>query len=78
MGGVAPAAIDMANAAERNFTINFGPKHPAAHGVLRRMHANYFRVGGVHQDLPPKLIDDILEFLRPFPESVRRSGNPAY
>ena len=24
-----------------------------------RMHANYFRVGGVHRDLPPKLIDDI-------------------
>ena len=21
--------------AERNFTINFGPQHPAAHGVLR-------------------------------------------
>ncbi len=25
----------MAEAAERNFTINFGPQHPAAHGVLR-------------------------------------------
>src|SRR5580700_587609 len=25
----------MAGAAERNFTINFGPQHPAAHGVLR-------------------------------------------
>ena len=24
-----------------------------------RMHANYFRPGGVHQDLPPKLIEDI-------------------
>ena len=21
--------------AQRNFTINFGPQHPAAHGVLR-------------------------------------------
>ncbi len=114
----------MAEATLRNFTINFGPQHPAAHGVLRlvleldgevvervdphigllhrgteklieyktypqaipyfdrldyvapmnqehafclaRMHANYFRVGGVHQDLPPKLIDDIAAFCDPF------------
>ena len=25
----------MTEAAVRNFTINFGPQHPAAHGVLR-------------------------------------------
>jgi NADH:ubiquinone oxidoreductase subunit D len=31
-----------------------------------RMHANYFRVGGVHQDLPPKLVDDIWAFCDPF------------
>jgi NADH-quinone oxidoreductase subunit D len=31
-----------------------------------RMHANYFRVGGVHQDLPPKLLDDIFAFCDPF------------
>ena len=31
-----------------------------------RMHAAYFRVGGVHQDLPPKLIDDIAAFCDPF------------
>src|SRR5437016_10369832 len=27
-----------------------------------RMHAKYFRFGGVHQDLPPKLIEDIAAF----------------
>src|ERR1043165_2250088 len=27
-----------------------------------RMQAAYFRIGGVHQDLPPKLIDDIAAF----------------
>jgi hypothetical protein len=27
--------VRMAEAALRNFTINFGPQHPAAHGVLR-------------------------------------------
>ncbi len=31
-----------------------------------RMHAAYFRVGGVHQDLPPQLIDDIFAFCDPF------------
>ena len=31
-----------------------------------RMHAAYFRPGGVHQDLPPKLIDDIHAFCDPF------------
>jgi len=33
-----------------------------------RMHANYFRPGGVHQDLPPKLIDDIAAFCERFPK----------
>lgn len=31
-----------------------------------RMHANYFRVGGVHQDLPPELLEDIWNFCDPF------------
>src|SRR5829696_6083204 len=31
-----------------------------------RMHANYFRPGGVRQDLPEKLIDDIWAFCDPF------------
>jgi NADH-quinone oxidoreductase subunit D len=31
-----------------------------------RMHSAYFRPGGVHQDLPPELIDDIAAFCDPF------------
>ena len=31
-----------------------------------RMHAAYFRPGGVHQDLPPKLVDDIYAWCDPF------------
>ncbi len=31
-----------------------------------RMHANYFRPGGVHQDLPQALIDDIAAWCDPF------------
>ncbi len=32
-----------------------------------RLHAAYFRIGGVHQDLPPELIDDIGEFCETHP-----------
>src|SRR5437762_11677240 len=31
-----------------------------------RMHAKYFRPGGVHQDLPPELVADIYAFCDPF------------
>ncbi|WP_062229271.1 NADH-quinone oxidoreductase subunit D [Aureimonas frigidaquae] len=31
-----------------------------------RLHAAYFRPGGVHQDLPPELVDDIGEWCDPF------------
>ncbi len=36
-----------------------------------RMHAKYFRPGGVHQDLPPRLIDDIDAFCDPFLKVVK-------
>ncbi len=35
-----------------------------------RMHAAYFRAGGVHEDLPQKLIDDIGEFCETFPKAL--------
>jgi len=31
-----------------------------------RLHANYFRPGGVHQDLPEELVEDIGKFIDPF------------
>ncbi|MBO9477815.1 NADH-quinone oxidoreductase subunit D [Shimia sp. R11_0] len=36
-----------------------------------RLHANYFRPGGVHQDLPDKLVDDIEEWAIEFPEVIQ-------
>jgi NADH-quinone oxidoreductase subunit D len=33
-----------------------------------RMHANYFRAGGVHQDLTPSLLEDIYAFCEQFPK----------
>jgi NADH-quinone oxidoreductase subunit D len=33
-----------------------------------RMHANYFRTGGVHQDVPQVLLDDIHVFCENFPK----------
>jgi len=35
-----------------------------------RMHAAYVRPGGVHQDLPPELLDDIRGFCRHFPNVI--------
>ena len=35
-----------------------------------RMHANYFRPGGVHQDLTPALINDILVWADQFPDRL--------
>lgn len=36
-----------------------------------RMHANYFRPGGVHQDLPPQLVADLLTWCDQFPEKLQ-------
>jgi len=35
-----------------------------------RLHANYFRPGGVHQDLPRGLIEDIAKFCADFPKII--------
>ena len=35
-----------------------------------RLHANYFRTGGVHQDLPKGLAEDILKFCESFPKII--------
>ncbi|MCC5992753.1 MAG: NADH-quinone oxidoreductase subunit D [Rhodobacteraceae bacterium] len=35
-----------------------------------RLHSAYFRPGGVHQDLPPKLLDDIEEWAHGFPATL--------
>ena len=35
-----------------------------------RLHANYFRAGGVHKDLPPGLDSDISEFCEKFPKII--------
>jgi len=35
-----------------------------------RLHANYFRAGGVHQDLPKDLDNDIAEFCNKFPKII--------
>ncbi|WP_298491928.1 NADH-quinone oxidoreductase subunit D [uncultured Maritimibacter sp.] len=36
-----------------------------------RLHAAYFRPGGVHQDLPPALLDDIEAWCHEFPEKLQ-------
>jgi NADH-quinone oxidoreductase subunit D len=35
-----------------------------------RLHANYFRPGGVHQDLPPELIEDMIGWCAEFPKRL--------
>ncbi len=36
-----------------------------------RLHANYFRVGGVRQDLPPALVSDISAWCDAFPKALK-------
>jgi NADH-quinone oxidoreductase subunit D len=36
-----------------------------------RLHANYYRPGGVHQDLTPALIDDIEAWMKPFLQTLK-------
>jgi NADH-quinone oxidoreductase subunit D len=36
-----------------------------------RMHAAYFRVGGVRQDLPPDLITDLIDWCEQFPQKLK-------
>ncbi len=36
-----------------------------------RLHANYFRPGGVHQDLTPELIEDMIVWCREFPRALK-------
>jgi len=40
-----------------------------------RLHANYFRPGGVHKDLPIKLNDDIFSFCEQFPKILDQLEN---
>ena len=48
---------------QREYLIEFYERVSGA-----RMHANYFRPGGVHQDLPDGLAEDILKFTDQFPK----------
>ncbi len=43
-----------------------------------RMHAAYFRPGGVHQDLPDRLVEDIGKWIDPFLKTARGSRRPAH
>ena len=40
-----------------------------------RLHANYFRAGGIHQDLPQDLLDDISKFTISFPKVINELEN---
>src|ERR1700722_3157573 len=62
LGAVTPALWGFE---EREILMEFYERASGA-----RMHANYFRPGGVHQDLPDGLCDDIGEWARKFPKFI--------
>ncbi len=50
---------------EREIILGFQERATGA-----RFHANYFRVGGVHQDLPQKLLDDMAAYCDRLPKAL--------
>ncbi len=60
LGAVTPALWGFE---EREILMEFYERASGA-----RMHANYFRPGGVHQDVPDGLLDDIWEYTERFPK----------
>jgi len=40
-----------------------------------RLHANYFRPGGVHQDMTPELTEDMIKWCRYFPKALKDIEN---
>ena len=55
---------------EREFLMEFYERASGA-----RLHAAYFRPGGVHQDLPDGLLDDIAKWSESFPDFVEDMEN---
>ena len=50
---------------EREILLSFYERASGA-----RLHAAYFRPGGVHQDIPEELLEDILKWLKEFPSFI--------
>lgn len=54
---------------QREFIMEFYERASGA-----RLHANYFRPGGVHQDVPPQLLADIATWNKNFPKVIDDLG----
>lgn len=65
----------LAESAVRNFNINFGPQHPAAHGVLRlvlELDGEVFERVDTHIGLPHRGTEKLIEYnLSPSPALLR-------